>query len=80
MSSLKASFTAHLVEAGVDEVGRGCLAGPVVAAAVILPKDFYHPVLTDSKQLSAHQREEIKVYIKKTCHWQCHCGSFQCRN
>ncbi len=60
---LKASFTPHLIEAGVDEVGRGCLAGPVVAAAVILPKDFHHPQLNDSKQLSKAARESIKSDI-----------------
>ena len=40
------------IEAGCDEAGRGCLAGPVVAAAVILPKDFSHPLLNDSKQIN----------------------------
>ena len=45
-------------EAGVDEAGRGCYAGPVFAAAVILPKDFFHPLLNDSKLLSAKQREQ----------------------
>ncbi len=44
---------------GVDEVGRGCLAGPVFAAAVILPEDYLHPLLRDSKKLSEKQREEI---------------------
>lgn len=52
-----------VVEAGLDEVGRGCLAGPVVAAAVILPKDFYHPLLQDSKQLSKEHRLELKDVI-----------------
>ncbi|GAB4417352.1 MAG: ribonuclease HII [Bacteroidia bacterium] len=47
-------------EAGIDEAGRGCLAGPVVAAAVILPPDFAHPLLRDSKQLSAAQRREVR--------------------
>lgn len=55
----------QLVEAGCDEAGRGCYAGPVFAAAVILPRDFYHPVLNDSKQLTAGQREELKKYIKQ---------------
>ena len=51
------SFSYHnLTEAGCDEAGRGCLAGPVVAAAVILPKNFKHPVLNDSKKLTAKQR------------------------
>lgn len=52
------------IEAGCDEAGRGCFAGPVFAAAVILPKDFYHPTLNDSKQLSREQREELKPFIK----------------
>jgi ribonuclease HII len=51
------------VEAGCDEAGRGCFAGPVFAAAVILPKDFSHPTLNDSKQLTAKEREELKVFI-----------------
>lgn len=54
---------ADLLEAGCDEAGRGCLAGPVVAAAVILPADFRHPVLNDSKLLVEHQREELKEVI-----------------
>lgn len=52
------------IEAGCDEAGRGCFAGPVFAAAVILPKDFYHPTLNDSKQLTAEERHELKGYIK----------------
>jgi ribonuclease HII len=52
-------------EAGCDEAGRGCLAGPVVAAAVILPEDFYHPLLNDSKQLSAKQRNILRPIIEK---------------
>ncbi len=60
---LKSSYTSDLVEAGCDEVGRGCLAGPVVAAAVILPKDFCHDLLTDSKQLNKKQREELREEI-----------------
>ena len=46
------------IEAGCDEAGRGCLAGPVVAAAVILPKDFSHPLLNDSKQINKKNREK----------------------
>lgn len=61
---LQSSFTPDLIEAGCDEVGRGCLAGPVVAAAVILPKDFTHPLLTDSKLLSLAQRNLLKEEIK----------------
>ncbi|MGV6844824.1 MAG: ribonuclease HII [Lutibacter sp.] len=51
--------------AGTDEAGRGCLAGPVVAAAVILPDNFKHPILNDSKQLSASKREILKTVIEK---------------
>lgn len=51
--------------AGTDEAGRGCLAGPVVAAAVILPNNFNHPILNDSKQLSASKREILKTVIEK---------------
>jgi ribonuclease HII len=54
-----------LIEAGCDEAGRGCYAGPVFAAAVILPKSFQHPVLNDSKQLSAVQRYELRTVIEK---------------
>lgn len=54
----------QLVEAGVDEVGRGCLAGPVVAAAVILPYDFYDERIKDSKKLSPKQRIELEGVIK----------------
>lgn len=53
---LLSSFTPDLIEAGCDEVGRGCLAGPVVAAAVILPKNYTHELLTDSKQLKKKDR------------------------
>lgn len=52
-------------EAGCDEAGRGCLAGPVVAAAVILPDGFYHPLLNDSKQLSKEERELLRPIIEK---------------
>lgn len=63
-SRLLAFYTPDGMEAGLDEAGRGCLAGPVVAAAVILPKDFYHPLLTDSKKLTAKQRETLVEVIK----------------
>jgi ribonuclease HII len=53
---LKSFLYNNLIEAGCDEAGRGCLAGPVVAAAVILPKKYKHPVMNDSKKLSAKQR------------------------
>jgi ribonuclease HII len=52
-------------EAGCDEAGRGCLAGPVFAAAVILPKDFAHPFLNDSKQLTENQRFELRPIIER---------------
>lgn len=51
-------------EAGTDEAGRGCLAGPVTAAAVILPPDFHHPVLNDSKQLTEKQRYMLRPIIE----------------
>jgi ribonuclease HII len=54
-----------LTEAGCDEAGRGCLAGPVFAAAVILPQDFRHPLLNDSKQLKESQRNELRVVIEQ---------------
>lgn len=53
------------MEAGCDEAGRGCLAGPVVAAAVVLTKDFSHPFLNDSKKLSPQQRKELDPFIKQ---------------
>lgn len=56
----------NLTEAGCDEAGRGCLAGPVVAAAVILPKRFRHPVLNDSKKLTPAQRETLEEEIKES--------------
>ncbi len=62
---LQSYFSEQLLEAGCDEVGRGCLAGPVVAAAVILPKDFAHPVLNDSKQLTARQRHLLTEVIQQ---------------
>ncbi|QQS49904.1 MAG: ribonuclease HII [Bacteroidota bacterium] len=62
---LKAYFIAELLEAGCDEAGRGCLAGPVVAAAVVLPPDYYSPVLTDSKKLSEKKRIQLRAEIEK---------------
>lgn len=62
---LKSSYSGEKIEAGCDEVGRGCLAGPVVAAAVILPKDYKHKLLTDSKQLSKAKRNSIRKEILK---------------
>ncbi len=52
-------------EAGCDEAGRGCLAGPVFAAAVILPVDFQHPLLNDSKQLTEKQRDELRLMVER---------------
>jgi ribonuclease HII len=54
-----------MVEAGCDEAGRGCLAGPVFAAAVILPPKFRHPLLNDSKQVTAEDREKLRPYIER---------------
>jgi len=63
---LLSSYTKDKIEAGCDEAGRGCLAGPVFAAAVILEKSFSHPFLRDSKKLNSIQREELFHYIKTT--------------
>ncbi len=60
---LKSYLYNNLIEAGCDEAGRGCLAGPVTAAAVILPKKFRHDVLDDSKKLTPKQRETLKDEI-----------------
>ncbi|RTL57314.1 MAG: ribonuclease HII [Sphingobacteriales bacterium] len=54
----------ELREAGCDEAGRGCLAGPVFAAAVVLPQNFYHPLLNDSKQVSENNRNELRTFIE----------------
>ncbi|WP_456377687.1 ribonuclease HII [Lutibacter sp.] len=62
---LKKYYLKNKIEAGTDEAGRGCLAGPVVAAAVILPVNFEHPLLNDSKQLTEKQREKLRPYIEK---------------
>jgi len=61
---LKKYYAKGLLEAGTDEAGRGCLSGPVVAAAVILPANYKSKILNDSKQLSASVREELKVEIE----------------
>lgn len=55
----------NIIEAGLDEAGRGCYAGPVFAAAVILPKDFFHPLLNDSKQLKEKDRDLLRPIIEK---------------
>ena len=62
---LKFFYQEVLIEAGCDEAGRGCLAGPVFAAAVILPKDFFHPLLNDSKQVKENDRNELRLIIEK---------------
>lgn len=62
---LKLRHTNHLLECGCDEAGRGCLAGPVVAAAVILPDNFRHELLNDSKQLSVKQRDFLREIIER---------------
>lgn len=58
-------FQNELIEAGCDEAGRGCLAGPVFAAAVIFPKDYHNPILNDSKKLSEKKRMELRPIIEK---------------
>lgn len=60
---LRSYFNETLVEAGLDEAGRGCLSGPVVASAVILPKYYQHNLLNDSKQLTKKQRETLRADI-----------------
>jgi len=65
-NSLLSFFKEGVIEAGCDEAGRGCLAGPVVAAAVILPADFTHPVLNDSKQISEKKRYELRKEIEES--------------
>ncbi len=67
ISLLLPFFHNKFIEAGLDEAGRGCYAGPVFAAAVILPKDFYHPLLNDSKQLTKEEREALRPVIEKEC-------------
>lgn len=62
---LDSFYIAGTIEAGTDEAGRGCIAGPVYAAAVILPADFHNQELNDSKQLSRHTRERLREIIMK---------------
>ena len=62
---LEKFLIAGRVEAGCDEAGRGCLAGPVTAAAVILPADFHNDLINDSKQLTEHQREQLRPIIER---------------
>jgi ribonuclease HII len=62
---LQPFYQEELIEAGCDEAGRGCYAGPVFAGAVVLPKGFYHPQLNDSKQLDAETRYKLRTFIEK---------------
>ena len=62
---LKKFFKKGLIEAGCDEAGRGCLAGPVFAASVILPPNFRHPLLNDSKQVTEEHRNELRPIIER---------------
>ncbi len=62
---LEHNFSRFKLEAGTDEAGRGCLAGPVVAAAVILPENFEHAILNDSKKLTEKQRFTLKPFIEE---------------
>jgi ribonuclease HII len=62
---LQSKIHPNLIEVGCDEAGRGCLAGPVVAAAVILPNDFHHPWLNDSKQVGKSHRNALRDVIEK---------------
>jgi ribonuclease HII len=63
--TLKPFMHEDLLEAGCDEAGRGPLAGPVYAAAVILPKDFHHPLLNDSKQMTEKNRDLLRPIIER---------------
>lgn len=62
---LKSYFSKNTIEAGCDEAGRGCLAGPVVAASVILPSNFKHELLNDSKKLTDKQRYKLRPIIEQ---------------
>ncbi len=63
--ALLSFYREEFIEAGCDEAGRGCYAGPVYAAAVILPKDFYHPLLNDSKQVKETDRNNLRLIIEQ---------------
>lgn len=63
---LQSFYQTELIEAGSDEAGRGCYAGPVFAAAVVLPVDFYHPLLNDSKQVAPKERQLLKNVIESS--------------
>jgi ribonuclease HII len=62
---LEPFYKNEFIEAGCDEAGRGCYAGPVFAASVILPKNFYHPLLNDSKQVKEKDRNELRLFIEQ---------------
>ncbi|HMR20414.1 MAG TPA: ribonuclease HII, partial [Sphingobacterium sp.] len=62
---LLSCYQDQLVEVGCDEAGRGCLAGPVFAAAVIFPRDYHNPILNDSKKLSEKKRIELRPVIER---------------
>ena len=62
---LLSNFSNFIIETGTDEAGRGCLAGPVTAAAIILPPDFKNEILNDSKQLSEKTREKLRPIIEQ---------------
>ena len=64
-SMLENQYQYELREAGCDEAGRGCLAGPVFAAAVILPPDFHDPLLNDSKQMTERNRDKLRAIIER---------------
>jgi ribonuclease HII len=66
---LKSFLNPNVIEVGCDEAGRGCLAGPVFAAAVIIPKGIKIDGLQDSKQLSEHKRISLRKEIEEKCHW-----------
>ena len=63
--ALQLFYQTEYLEAGCDEAGRGCYAGPVFAAAVILPNNFHHPLLNDSKQVKEKDRNELRLFIEK---------------
>ena len=65
LAMLENCFQYDLPEAGCDEAGRGCLAGPVFAAAVMLPPDFHDPLLNDSKQMTERNREKLRTIIER---------------
>lgn len=76
---MQTQFTQTL-ECGTDEAGRGCLAGPVTAAAVILPPNYTHPLLTDSKKLTAKQRHALREEIQKRGAGLWHCARIAPKN